>query len=117
MSIVPGKSNIPRSEGGEPISAGESPAERQRDKTATVRSAAGSGKSPRPARKKSTPTATKKKPPRPAEHARKAEPSEEEIRLRAYFMSERRHRLALPGDASSDWLEAKRQLLSETGRR
>jgi Protein of unknown function (DUF2934) len=46
-----------------------------------------------------------------------SEPTEEEIRTRAYFISERRHRLALPGDASSDWLEAKRQLLSESGRK
>jgi hypothetical protein len=45
------------------------------------------------------------------------EPTDEEIRLRAYFISERRRRFALPGDASSDWLEARRQLLSETGRR
>ncbi|HEU5245709.1 MAG TPA: DUF2934 domain-containing protein [Candidatus Udaeobacter sp.] len=46
-----------------------------------------------------------------------AEPSDETIRLRAYFISERRRRFALPGDAESDWLEAKRQLLSEAGRR
>jgi hypothetical protein len=44
-------------------------------------------------------------------------PSDEEIRLRAYFISERRRRFALPGDADSDWLEARRQLLSEAGRR
>ena len=42
-------------------------------------------------------------------------PTEEEIRIRAYFISERRHRLALPGDATSDWEEARRQLLSEAG--
>jgi hypothetical protein len=41
------------------------------------------------------------------------EPTNEEIRIRAYFISERRHRLALPGDASSDWIEARRQLLAE----
>ena len=41
------------------------------------------------------------------------QPTDEEIRIRAYFIAERRHRLALPGDADSDWLEAKRQLLSE----
>jgi hypothetical protein len=46
-----------------------------------------------------------------------AEPSDEAVRLRAYFISERRRRFALPGDAESDWLEAKRQLLSESGRR
>ncbi len=45
------------------------------------------------------------------------EPSDEEIRIRAYFISERRRRFGLPGDASSDWLEAKKQLLSETGPR
>ncbi|MFL6514767.1 MAG: DUF2934 domain-containing protein [Chthoniobacterales bacterium] len=44
-------------------------------------------------------------------------PTDEDIRLRAYFIAERRHRLALPGDADSDWLEAKRQLLSEIGPR
>jgi hypothetical protein len=46
-----------------------------------------------------------------------AKPSDEAIRLRAYFISERRRRFALPGDAESDWLEAKRQLFSEAGRR
>ena len=46
-----------------------------------------------------------------------AEPSDEMIQTRAYFIAERRHRLGLPGDASSDWLEAKRQLLSELGPR
>jgi hypothetical protein len=45
------------------------------------------------------------------------EPSDEAIRLRAYFISERRRRFALPGDAESDWLEARRQLLSEAGHR
>jgi hypothetical protein len=53
----------------------------------------------------------------PTETGRCAEPPEEEIRLRAYFISERRRRLALPGDAESDWLEAKRQLVSESGLR
>jgi Protein of unknown function (DUF2934) len=42
------------------------------------------------------------------------DPTDEQIQMRAYFISERRRRLALPGDANSDWLEAKRQLLSET---
>ena len=44
------------------------------------------------------------------------EPSDEAVRLRAYFISERRRRFALPGDAESDWLEAKRQLLAEARR-
>ncbi|MEY2544767.1 MAG: hypothetical protein QOE81_2228 [Verrucomicrobiota bacterium] len=37
--------------------------------------------------------------------------------MRAYFIAERRKRFDLPGDASSDWLEAKRQLLSEVSPR
>jgi len=45
-----------------------------------------------------------------------AEPSDDAVRLRAYFISERRRRFALPGDAESDWLEAKRQLLAEARR-
>jgi hypothetical protein len=53
----------------------------------------------------------------PHQAAEIAEPSDEAIRLRAYFISERRRRFALTGDAESDWLEAKRQLLSETGHR
>jgi hypothetical protein len=50
----------------------------------------------------------------PPEAARLTEPSDEEIRLRACFISERRRRFALPGDADSDWREAKQQLLSES---
>jgi hypothetical protein len=42
------------------------------------------------------------------------DPTDEQISMRAYFISERRRRLALPGDANSDWIEARRQLLTET---
>jgi hypothetical protein len=42
------------------------------------------------------------------------DPTDDQIQMRAYFISERRRRLDLPGDANSDWLEAKRQLLAET---
>jgi hypothetical protein len=52
-----------------------------------------------------------------AEAGTMTEPSDDAIRLRAYLISERRRRFALPGDAESDWVEAKRQLLSETGPR
>ena len=41
------------------------------------------------------------------------DPTDEQIQTRAYFISERRRRFDLPGDTNSDWLEAKRQLLSE----
>ena len=54
----------------------------------------------------------------PASSSRVAfDPTDEQIQTRAYFISERRRRFDLPGDANSDWLEAKRQLLSETGPR
>jgi hypothetical protein len=80
-------------------------------------------KTARPAPSKPRKTAVKKAPKSPAakttppKSSSAREPTDEQIRLRAYFISERRHRLRLPGDASSDWLEAKRQLLSETGPR
>jgi hypothetical protein len=54
--------------------------------------------------------------PMPPEAARLTEPSDEEIRLRAYFISEHRRRFALPGDPDSDWREAKQQLLSKSGK-
>jgi hypothetical protein len=41
--------------------------------------------------------------------------SDEAIRMRAYFIAEHRERMSLPGDAHSDWLEARRQLLAELG--
>jgi hypothetical protein len=45
----------------------------------------------------------------------KSRVSDEAIRIRAYFISEQRERLAIPGDANSDWIEARRQLLAELG--
>jgi hypothetical protein len=44
-----------------------------------------------------------------------AEPSDDAIRLRAYFLAERRAKLSLPGDSAHDWIEARRQLLEEAG--
>jgi hypothetical protein len=44
------------------------------------------------------------------------EPTDEEIRMRAYFIAERRHKLSLPGDSNHDWIEARRQLLEEAAR-
>jgi len=65
-----------------------------------------------PPRQRRTATLSRSTPPTSA-----AEPSEDMIRTRAYFIAERRHRFDLPGDAESDWLEAKRQLLAEVGPR
>jgi transposase len=73
-------------------------------------------------RKRSTnarksPATAKKKTAAKTKGSKTVEPTDEEIRIRAYFIAERRHRLELTGDADTDWLEAKRQLLSELGPR
>ena len=39
----------------------------------------------------------------------------EEIALRAYFIAEKRHQTSAPGDETSDWVEAERQLRAEHG--
>lgn len=41
------------------------------------------------------------------------EPSDDEIRLRAYFIAERRTQQSLAGDAAQDWLDARQQLIEE----
>lgn len=41
------------------------------------------------------------------------EPSDADVRLRAYFIAERRVQLALQGDPGRDWIEARQQLLAE----
>jgi hypothetical protein len=40
-------------------------------------------------------------------------PTFEQVQLRAYFISERRRKLGLPGDESHDWLTAERELRDE----
>jgi hypothetical protein len=40
-------------------------------------------------------------------------PTFEQVQVRAYFISERRRKLGLPGDESHDWLTAERELLTE----
>jgi hypothetical protein len=40
----------------------------------------------------------------------------EDVALRAYFISEKRHALGLPGDEHQDWIEAERQLLAESAK-
>ena len=64
----------------------------------------------KPSTKQSTTSATKPAASRPVE------PTDDEIRLRAYFLAERRHKLSLPGDSAHDWIEARRQLIEEAGR-
>ena len=117
---VPKKSKIAQTEigsGGPPEAGGSTTTmkikktpTRRRASTTSTRTGAGA------VRKKSA-TERKAKVSMPPEAGQGAEPSDEQIRLRAYFISERRRRFALPGDAESDWLEARRQLLSESGPR
>jgi hypothetical protein len=82
---------------------------RRRTSTTTKKSKA--------ARKTPSPGESAKTSARPKESSGIPPLTNEEIQLRAYFISERRHRLGLAGDSNSDWLEAKRQLLSEVGPR
>jgi len=42
-----------------------------------------------------------------------AQPSSEQVALRAYFIGERRRSLGIPGDETSDWVAAERELLAE----
>lgn len=78
------------------------------------RTALGSAKKKKPAAAKKSPAPAKQT----AASAPKSnvEPTDEEIRIRAYFIAERRHRLSLPGDSDHDWIEARRQLIEEARR-
>ena len=44
---------------------------------------------------------------------RGAMPSSEQVALRAYFIGERRRNLGIPGDETSDWVEAEREISEE----
>ena len=84
-------------------------------KRQTPRRATAAKKPPKP-RDTSERTAYISVDPQPDVTAVSEAPSEDAVRLRAYFISERRRRFALPGNTESDWLEAKRQLLAEARR-
>jgi len=76
-------------------------------KSAGGKAAAATKKSAGAAAKK--PGATK----RPAKKSASNEPSDADVRLRAYFIAERRVQMALQGDSARDWIEARQQLLQE----
>ena len=93
--------------------------EKQANGSAGEPTAKTNGAAPKPKRKKAAP---KKKtvvrpsqPPQKRCHRppRRPEPSDEEIRIRAYFIAERRIQLSLQGDSAHDWIEARRQLIEE----
>ncbi len=91
-------------------------------KTRSAKASAASGKTGRKrssaAQRKTTPgdkprkTLAKKKP-APAQSA----VSDDDIRLRAYFLAEERARKGVAGDSAHDWMEARRQLLAEAAGR
>jgi hypothetical protein len=112
---VPKKKKIVQNKNQAPPETGESPPQVKLGKTSRARPA--TSRKSAPPRGKKSPPAQKARVTIPPGAGRTARPSDEEIRLRAYFISERRRRFALPGDADSDWLEARRQLLSEIGPR
>ena len=85
-------------------SSAEAKVEKVKPRRTSTRKAAPAKKAPRKAKSADAAATT-------------ADPTDEEIRTRAYFISERRRRFGLPGDANSDWIEAKRQLLYESGPR
>ena len=50
---------------------------------------------------------------RPAHSNKAKEPSYEQVQLRAYFIGERRKSLGIPGDETSDWVQAELELKAE----
>lgn len=66
-------------------------------------------------KKEKAPSSAKPSASKKAASPKTSGPTDEQIRIRAYFIAERRHRLAIAGDSAHDWIEAKRQLLEEDG--
>jgi hypothetical protein len=67
---------------------------------------------PKPAKKAEKKTAKAKPASKPAVAI-----SNDDISLRAYFIAERRQAMGWPGDSSSDWAEAERQLKAEAAKK
>lgn len=101
------ESDIVATPAADPLStSAELPAKAAR-KSATAAKKASS----KTAAKKKTATAPAKK--RSSSTGKKNQPSDADIRLRAYFIAERRVQNALQGDPAEDWIEARKQLLEE----
>jgi len=82
----------------------------ERPKAAGKRASRIAGKIPR-TRKPRAATAVRK-----TRRARHVVISDDDVRLRAYFIAERRMQIGVPGDSADDWLEANRQLQEEAGK-
>jgi hypothetical protein len=63
-----------------------------------------------PSVRKSTGSGTAK---RSVRSSKAKEPSYEQVQLRAYFIGERRKSLGIPGDETSDWVQAELELKAE----
>jgi hypothetical protein len=50
---------------------------------------------------------------RPSRSSKAKEPSYEQVQLRAYFIGERRKSLNIPGDETSDWVQAELEVKAE----
>jgi hypothetical protein len=101
--------NKPAAEPAAPSANGKASAAEPKKKT---RAGAATTKKKKPA----APKKTSVKQPASTGSETALEPTDEQIRLRAYFLAERRHRLSLPGDSNHDWIEARRQLIEESQR-
>ncbi len=77
----------------------------KKSKKLVAQAEAPAGKSAKPSKPKAAPAK------KPAPSARGF--TDGDISLRAYFIAERRHKLGWPGDSTSDWVEAERQLTAE----
>lgn len=78
-----------------------------------IRKVAKKSNSRRTAAKKSTGTRSKRKPADSPQPTERRQPTDDEIRLRAYFIAERRVQMGIPGSEDDDWMEARRQLEAE----
>jgi hypothetical protein len=90
---------------GSPTGARNEPSGPVKGRKVTGKASSRKAAAPRAAKVRKTPT-------KPAV----GEPTAEQVQLRAYFISEHRHRHGTPGDHHSDWLEARRQLMIEAQR-
>ena len=88
--------------------AGTPPAKKRAAKSAKTSSAKKSAP-----KKKTAAGAAKKTSAKRAEKSDLPEPTDSEIRMRAYFIAERRVQMGLEGDSATDWLQARQELIDE----
>lgn len=74
-------------------------------------------KTPKSSKTGKSKSSKKKDPSLTSVRAEKKRPSDQEIAVRAYYISERRIRMGWPGNDLDDWLDAERQLLMELARK